>query len=132
VKWLLPGESYQKNADRLKENIKYSKAEMFAPSFMTQEVANALWVAIKLGRITQEDAQKALSSSDELQIKFYDFKWTEVSAELAIANRLDLTIYDAAYILLSEKMNTQLITADDKMYKKAKDHFKVLHLKDYV
>ena len=105
---------------------------MFAPSFMTQEVANALWVAIKLGRITQEDAQKALSSSDELQIKFYDFKWTEVSAELAIANRLDLTIYDAAYILLSEKMNTQLITADDKMYKKAKDHFKVLHLKDYV
>ena len=60
MKWLLPGEPYQENADRLKEDIKYSKTEMFAPSFMTQEVANALLIAIKLGRITQEDAQKAL------------------------------------------------------------------------
>jgi predicted nucleic acid-binding protein len=132
VKWLLPGESYQENADRLKEDIKYSKTEMFAPSFMTQEVAYALWAAVKLGRITQEDAQKALSNSDELQINLYDFNWKEASGELAIAFRLDLTIYDAAYLFLSEKMNTQLITADDKMYKKAKGHFKVLHLKDYV
>jgi predicted nucleic acid-binding protein len=105
---------------------------MFAPSFMTQEVANALWAAIKLGRMTQEDAQKALLSSDELQINLYDFNWMEASGELALACQLDLTVYDAAYLFLSEKLNAQLITADDKMYKKAKGSFKVLHLKDYV
>lgn len=132
MKWLLPGESHQENADKLKEDIKSSKAEMFAPSFAIQEVANAFWTAKKLGRITQEDAQKVLMSSDELQINLYDFSWAEASGELAIACQFDLTVYDAAYLFLSEKMNIQLITADDKMYRKAIGHFKVLHLKDYV
>ena len=105
---------------------------MFAPSFMVQEVANSLWKAIKLGRITQEDAKEALKIQMTYNINFYEFNWAEVSDELAIAIKMDLTVYDAAYLFLSEKMNAQLITADDKMYQKAKGHFKVLHLKDYV
>ena len=45
---------------------------------------------------------------------------------------MDLAVYDAAYLFLSEKMNTKFITSDDKIYKKAKGHFRVLHLMDYV
>lgn len=99
---------------------------------MIQEVANALWNAVGRERITQETAQEALRDSDDLQLNLYEFNWADSSDELAIACQLDMTIYDAAYLLLSKKMNTQLITADDKMYKKAKDKFRVLHLKDYV
>ena len=97
-----------------------------------QEVANTLLEAIKRGRITQESAQEALRSSDDLQVNLYKFNWAESSDELAIASQLKVTIYDAAYLFLSEKMNIQLITSDDKMYKKAKGRFQVLQLKDYV
>jgi len=44
----------------------------------------------------------------------------------------DLTVYDAAYLFLAEKMNAQVITADDKMCQKGKSQFRLLHLKDYV
>ena len=108
------------------------EAKMCAPSFMVQEVTNALWKAIKLRRITQEDAKEALKNSDDLQINFYEVNWAEASDELSIASKMDLAVYDAAYLFLSEKMNAKLITSDDKMYQKAKGHFRVLHLKDYV
>jgi predicted nucleic acid-binding protein len=37
-----------------------------------------------------------------------------------------------AYLLLSEKINAPVVTADDKLHEKAMGHFKVIHLKDYV
>ena len=132
LKWLLPDEPYKEKADKLKQDIMSEEAKMCAPSFMVQEVTNALWKAIKLRRITQEDAKEALKNSDDLQINFYEVNWAEASDELSIASKMDLAVYDAAYLFLSEKMNAKLITSDDKMYQKAKGHFRVLHLKDYV
>ena len=57
---------------------------------------------------------------------------SQTSKEFTIANKFGITTYDAAYLSLSEKMNAPIITADDTMYEKAKGHFKVLHLRDYV
>ncbi len=131
-KWLLPDEPYKEKADKLKQDIMSEEAKMCAPSFMVQEVTNALWKAIKLRRITQEDAKEALKNSDDLQINFYEVNWAEASDELSIASKMDLAVYDAAYLFLSEKMNAKLITSDDKMYQKAKGHFRMLHLRDYV
>lgn len=105
---------------------------MCAPSFLIQEVANALSDAIKRGRMTDIDAEKALKNSNNLQINLYDFNWTEAADEFAIARQLNLTVYDSAYLLLSERMNARLITADDKMYQKAKGKFQILLLKDYL
>lgn len=132
VKWVLSGEPNEKNAARLKDDHLSGIAEMCAPTLMVHEVANAVWKAIKLKRILREDAQEALKTFDDLQITLYELNWTEVSRELAIANKLDLTIYDTSYLFLSDKIKAQIITADDKLYEKAKGHFRVLHLKDYV
>lgn len=132
VKWVLSGEAYEENATKFKDNQLSENAEMFAPSLMIHEVANSLWKAIKLKRITQEDAFRAMKDLGDLQINLQEQYWTEVSREFAIAIKLDITTYDAAYLALSEKMNAPVITADDKLYEKAKGHFKVLHLRDYV
>ena len=132
VKWVLSGEAYEENAAKFKDNQLSENAEMFAPSLMIHEVANSLWKAIKLKRITQEDAFRAMKDLGDLQINLQEQYWTEVSREFAIAIKLDITTYDAAYLALSEKMNAPVITADDKLYEKAKGHFKVLHLRDYV
>ncbi len=132
VKWVLSGEPLEENATKLKADLMSGNAELCAPSFLIQEITNAIWRAIKLRRITPEKAERALIRLDDLAITFYDFNWKDACEELVIATELDLTIYDAAYIFLSRKLNAKLITADEKMYQKAKSTFHVLHLKDYL
>lgn len=131
AKWVLPGEPYQEKAIKLKEDHKSKKVELCAPSFLVQEVANALWRAVKLGRLAKDDAQEALTALNDMQIVLYELNWNQASQGLSIACKLNLAIYDAAYLFLSEKTNAQLITADNKLYEISKQHFRVLHIKDY-
>lgn len=98
---------------------------------MVQEVANSLWKAIKRKRILQEEAEDALQLLDDLKIELNELDWPYASEVLTIACKLDLTIYDAAYLFLSAKTKSYLVTADDKLYEKGKQKFEVLHIKEY-
>jgi predicted nucleic acid-binding protein len=131
AKWVLPGEPYQENAVKLKEDHVSGVAFLSAPAFIIQEVGNALWRAVKLGRIVEEDAQDALEALNDMRIELHELNWTEISQGLRIACKLDLTIYDASYLLLSEKLKASFITADNKLCEKSKKHFGLLHVKNY-
>ena len=131
AKWVLPGEPYQENAVKLKQDHVSGIASLSAPAFITSEVANALWRAVKLGRIVEEDAQEALKALNDMRIELHESNWVQASKGLSIACKLDLTIYDASYLSLTDETKAQFITADNKLYEKAKKHFGVLHLKNY-
>ena len=131
AKWVLPGEPYQENAVKLKEDHVSGTAELCAPAFIAQEVGNAFWRAVKLRRLSKEDAQEALKALNDMKIELHELNWTEASQGLNIACTLDLAIYDAAYLFLTNKTKARLITADNKLYETAKRNFEVLHLKDY-
>jgi len=132
AKWVLPGEPYQENAVRLKEDHVSGLAELCAPNLIVQEVANALWRAVKLGRISEEDAQEALEALNDMRIELHELNWAQISQGLSIACKLDLTIYDASYLFLANKMKARFITADNRLYETAKGHFGILHVKDYL
>jgi predicted nucleic acid-binding protein len=132
AKWVLGGEPFEENAIMLKDDYLSGIAEVCAPSLIVLEVASALWKAIKLGRILEEDAHEALNILNELGITLHELNWSEISRGLSTASKLDLTIYDASYLFLSDKMKAQIITADDKLFEKAKKHFRILHIKDYM
>ena len=132
AKWVLPGESYQENAVKLKQDHVSGTTSLSAPAFITSEVANALWRAVKLGRIVEEDVQEALKALNDMRIELHESDWVQASQGLGIACKLDLTIYDASYLSLTDETKAQFITADNKLYEKAKKHFGVLHLKNYL
>lgn len=132
VKWILSGEPYQENAVRLKEDVVSGVAELCAPSFVVEEVAKALWRAIKLERISREDAQEALKALNDMRIELYELDWFQISEGLSVACNLDLTIYDTSYLFLADKMKARFVTADKRVYETAKEHFRVLHVKDYL
>ena len=67
-----------------------------------------------------------------MRIELYESDWIQASQGLSIACKLDLTIYDVSYLSLTDKTKAQFITADNKLYEKAKKHFGVLHLKNYL
>ena len=132
AKWVLPGEPYQENAIKLKQDYVSGITSLSAPALITSEVANALWRAVKLERIVEEDAQEALKALNDMRIGLHESDWVQASQGLSIACKLDLTIYDASYLSLTDKTKAQFITADNKLYEKAKKHFGVLHLKNYL
>lgn len=105
---------------------------LFAPTFLPLEITNALWRAVKLKRLTHNDAQVSLKKLDALGITHYVIDWAESSAVLDIAHRFDVAVYDAAYVYLSDKLKAPLITSDYKLIQKVKPNFEVIDLKDYV
>jgi len=131
AKWILPGEAYQENAVRLKEDLVSGLADLCAPSLIVEEVANTLWRAIKLERISEKDAEEAVNALNDMRIELHETNWTQACQELNIACNLDLTVYDASYLLLVDRTKFSLITADQKLYKKAKELFKIIHVKEY-
>ncbi len=131
AKWVLPVEMYQENALKLRDDHVSERAELFAPTILTAEVANALWRAVKLKRLTEEDAQEALKTLGDTKITLCELDWYQISQVLKIACMLDSAIYDAAYLFLSDKIKAQLVTSDTKLYEKTKEHFNVLHIRDY-
>jgi len=132
AKWILPGEPYQENTAKLKEDFTAGQVELCAPTLIIYEVANALWRAVKLGRISENDAKEALEALEDMKIELYESSWTEACQGLSIACKLDLTVYDVAYLFIAEKTRASLITADEKLYEKAKANFKIIHIKDYL
>jgi len=128
----LPIEAYQENAFKLRQAQASETVNLFAPSILLLEVANTLWKGIKLKRLSEEDCREALEALANASIAIYELEWQRASDVLDIACKLDITVYDATYVFLSEKLGAQLITSDNRLYEKAKGRFRLLHLKDYV
>ena len=131
AKWVLPGEPNQENALKLKNDHVLGIVELHAPAFIVEEVANALWRATKLKRLSQEDAQEALNALNDMKIILYELDWAQAAQSLAIACKHNIALYDASYLFLTNKIKAQLVTADNKLYETAKDHFKLLNIKEY-
>lgn len=131
AKWVLPGEPDQENAVKLKNDYVLGLIELHAPAFIVEEVANALWRATKLKRLSQEDAKEALNALNDMKIVLYELDWAAATQSLVIACKHNIALYDASYLFLADKIKAQLVTADNKLYETAKDHFKLLNIKEY-
>jgi predicted nucleic acid-binding protein len=132
AKWVLPGEPYQESAVKLKQDHVLGVVELCAPCFLVAEVANSLWRAVKLMRLSKEDALEALSALHDMKIDLEELDWVQAGQGLGIACKLDLAFYDACYVFLAKKMQGQLVTADNKLYEASKGSCNVLHIKDYL
>jgi predicted nucleic acid-binding protein len=104
--WLLPDEENELAQwifRRLDENA------AFVPSIWDYEIRNILIVNERRGRITREAADAGLSFLTGLNIiRDRSTNWTAV-AELS--RRFTLTIYDAAYLELSVRLDLSLATS---------------------
>ncbi len=93
----------------------------YAPSLWSMEVLNALLMAQRRGRITPEARQEALALLRELPVlidtETADRAWT-LTALLAEQHRL--TLYDATYLELAQRLDLPLATLDADLRKAAK------------
>jgi predicted nucleic acid-binding protein len=87
------------------------------PSLWRLEVANSLQGGMRRGRISKEFRDKALTDLGLLDIAIDSdtdtFAW---SATLGLAERYDLTLYDAAYLELAQRFELPLATLDQELH----------------
>jgi predicted nucleic acid-binding protein len=82
------------------------------------EVANAIKYK-KSDRFDAKDTLKAFNQATEILDLYAVHNFSEViNNALAIAIELNITVYDAAFLALAQKLNAKLLTLDQKLVKK--------------
>jgi predicted nucleic acid-binding protein len=94
------------------------------------EVANAIKYK-KSDKFDAKDTLKAFNQATEILDLSAVHSFSEViNNALAIANELNITAYDAAFLSLAQKLDTPLLTLDLKLVKKLEDT-KYFNLMEY-
>ena len=116
VKWFV-NEEYSDEALKLLSK----NDELHAPYILKAEVASALRKYFIRGFISDEHVRESLKILSEIDIIYHEISWDLLkdALELSIKNRI--MIYDAIYVSLSEKLNLEFITADERLYNSLKD-----------
>lgn len=98
----------------------HTGAELVVPVLWRHEVANALVMAARKGRVTEEQITAFLDTVAKLSVVVDEESWeraTEETRQLAVAYRL--TAYDAAYLELALRRGLPLASLDKELQKAA-------------
>ena len=92
--------------------------EALVPSHWPVEVANALRMACRRGRISSSDISQFLEDLEALPIRIDGTDKTLIRKKVyPLAEQYDLTVYDAAYLELAMRQQLALATLDDGLSK---------------
>ena len=124
-KWLLnvdePDSDVAKN---ILQDFLAGKIEIFVPDFLFIEVANIL--ATK-SSINEKNIEKSLNFLFSFNLNVYEIT-KEVLIEAALlAKKYKEPVYDILFLVIANKLNTILVTADSKFFAATKfPHVKLL------
>ncbi|MFO7773365.1 MAG: type II toxin-antitoxin system VapC family toxin [Dehalococcoidia bacterium] len=117
VKWFSRSEEDVENSERLLNSHVAGTSTLVSSSLVLYEVCNALRFN---PNFSGQDLSKAVTSLLKLGLELVDFSEIFESA-IALACSQDITVYDAAYIAVSQTRHVPLITADYRLLARIKD-----------
>ena len=121
LKWYFRDEEFLPEADRLLEAFSLGVATLTAPSFIRYEIASALVVAKRRGRLAPDQLDERLQSFLALQIaQSFDDEDAVVSA-VELTTRVPVAFYDALYLATAQQLAYQFVTADNRLHEATKD-----------
>lgn len=112
--WLLPDE-HNEDAIAIRQAIEDGD-EAWIPAHWWLEIGNALLMAERKGRITEEQSAQALALIDALPLEQDEETAEHIGARtFSLARKYQLTIYDAAYLELAQRRGALLATFDAQL-----------------
>jgi predicted nucleic acid-binding protein len=120
-KWVV-AETDSAKATALRDDFRKGIHSLLTADLFPTEIANSLLIAERRGRI----------KAGEWPLFFLDVMRSTPVIHAAslhlvrtyeIASLIHASIYDSLYIALAENKSCTLVTADDKLFRKAKTHF---------
>lgn len=117
IKWYRPEEKANKATLEFKEKHALSDETIHVPALLLWELTNAF--AFKK-EITQEDIEEILDNLFMLGLVVNEFHQEDFAQAFSLSRKFNISVYDAAYIALAQKLGCQFVTADRKLQRKVK------------
>lgn len=128
IKWLnYIDEEFLKQAQRLLDHIEIGKVIAIVPELVKYEVGNSL---LKGKKLKVPEAEDALDAFSKLPLHVISPTFEEMITIYEIADKADITYYDATFIALAQKLGCPLVTANPK-HQKRYPGVKVIPLEKY-
>ncbi len=128
VKWFTRHhEPDREKALALRELHRTRRCRLALPEFGLLEVLNAVRYS---PRAKEADTSAALAILTDLQLQLEPLDLNLLRKTTAIAWGYGITLYDATYIALAERLGFPFLTADEALLKKMKGHSIVLRLRE--
>jgi predicted nucleic acid-binding protein len=116
LKWFVP-EVHSDAARRLLD----APHQYLAPDLLFPEAGNAIWKKVRRGELTAEEAQRLVTDLSRAAVDTIATRGLIADA-YALAGATGRSVYDATYVALAVRLETQLITADDRLEKALAAH----------
>lgn len=116
VKWFVP----EMNSAAARKWLDTSH-DYIAPDLMFPEAGNAIWKKVRKGELNPEEAQGLVSDLSAVSVEAVSMR-ALLSDAHALAIRTGITVYDATYLTLAVRLETQVITGDDRFVRRLAEH----------
>jgi predicted nucleic acid-binding protein len=110
--WTLPDES-SATADAILDNV--VKGGGHVPFIFRAEFANGVTMAARRGRIDHRARDEALTFMERLKLVHDVDGFKRLGTAVNLADTYGLTVYDAVYLDLAQRMSLPLATFDKKL-----------------
>lgn len=111
LSYLFPDEG-SREVDEIFEQFFSQKLSLIAPTLLPYEVCNGLKSAHVRNRITDTKGLELLNDFTNLDISLFSVDLTHT---LHIAKKFQLSVYDAAYVVLAQFYKCELLTHDRQL-----------------
>lgn len=118
-------ESLTDKAVQVRDAFVEGSIELVAPEHMVYEVGNSIW---KNKTLVPADAAAAIRDLLDLELELVRLTPELATSAMKVARDYSITFYDAAYVVVADRLNAPLISADSLMISKSKEG---IHLKDF-
>jgi predicted nucleic acid-binding protein len=113
--WILPDERSEE-AEALLTRIAEAESKLVVPDLWIYEMTNLLLTALRRRRIDEASHEAAHHFLDVLQFECFDHEEPLTRERMArIAQRFDLSAYDASYLELADRLQCPLATFDERL-----------------
>ena len=109
IKWFLP-EIHSAAARRLLEYDHH----YFAPDLLFAETSSAVWKKVRRGELSAQQGERLVKDLGTVAVETIACR-VLASDAYALAIATARTVYDALYLSLAVRLDTQMITADERL-----------------
>ena len=114
IKFFVP-EVLSAKAEQLLARVEEGSVKLFAPDLIYAEAGNTLWKKRRLKELTQSEVGKITDLINSIPLKVEASK-TLLPLAIDIAIAYEVTVYDALYLSMAKVYETQMMTADRKLF----------------
>jgi predicted nucleic acid-binding protein len=116
IKWFVP-EIHSETARRWLG----ASHDYVAPDLLFSEAGNAVWKKVRRKELDEKEARQLVVDLGQVAVETVATR-SLLQDALALALTAGVTVYDAMYLTLAVRLETEVITGDDRFIDKISEH----------